>query len=419
MPSVKIIHYTNKINADGTSPVVISVYDGKPYKRTLANVTPEQWDEKNNRVKPRSIRNYALINIKISNELNRVEQLILTNKFNLQRDFIDYFENLKKGIEPEQKKEGLSFKEICKLYVSSLKSGASMVVYEHKLNRFIKYSGIGDLRSSEITKKHVEAFVKKHDNCTRSTVRMYLKIVRFASSFAAREKLDTKSEDLHGYKLPKAGRSIKTKLTKEEIAAFKKVEATGQKKQAQDMFMLAIYLRGMRIGDVIQIKQSQFKNGRYVYESEKSEHLFNIKLVPDALEIVNRYLDGREYLFTFFNWKETEFIENKFLSAEENLALLAKHREENLKSRAKHISSIVTRINGMLKEIAAEAGITKTASTHIAKHSFSRLAIERAKGDLNLSMDLVGHSDLKEHQKYIFELTRDEELDAAADDMFS
>jgi len=46
------------------------------------------------------------------------------------------------------------------------------------------------------------------------------------------------------------------------------------------------------------------------------------------------------------------------------------------------------------------------------------MAIDKVK-DFNLSMDLVGHSNIEEHERYIRELSQDEELDNAADDIFS
>lgn len=413
MPSVSVIFYTHKVNADGTSPIIITVA-GK--KRTLANVLPNQWDSKKGRVIPKSHPNYAVINIKISNEYNRVEALILSNAFDLQRDFINYFDNLKKGIDPESKpviEKPKTFAEIVPLYISSLPSGFSMIGYEARLKYFIREAGIGNLRSSEITKAHMDKFIKfmmdkrnkKGEPTKRSTIRTQLKIVRYASSFAEREKLDTKSEAVHNFKLPIAERSFKNKLDKAEISAFKAVNLADDTKIAemQDMFLLALYLRGMRIGDVIQMQQEWIKDGRIVYESGKNKKLFNIKLVPDAVEIVNKYLDGRKYLFTFFKW-----VENETLTT-----------EENMKERAKQVKSITANINGKLKIIAERAGIKKNVSTHIPRHTFAKLSLDVIKGNLNLGMDLTGHSNIEEYQLYIRELTQDDELDSAVDDIFS
>lgn len=402
MPSVKIIHYTNKKNSDGTSPVIIQVIDGKVYKRTLANVFTNQWDAKNKRVIPRSHPNYATINIRISNEYNRIESLILSDNFNLKRDFLDYFSSK----EPEQVKTGLNFKQLIPLYIGQLKSGQTMVGYESRLNYFVENAGIGDLRLSEIKKHHMDKFIKfmTDKGNRRSTMRTNLNIVGFLASFAAKQGYDTKPEAFN-FQKPIPERSLKSKLTKDELEAFKAVILPDGSKiqEIQSMFLLAVYLRGMRIGDVIQLRQDYFKEGRIRYESRKNKKVFNIKLIPEAVEIVNRYLDGREHLFTFFTHRD-----NVLLST-----------EQNLKAKAKHVSSISANINGKLKIIAekAEPKITKNVSTHIARHTFAKMAIEKVK-DFNLSMDLVGHSNIKEHQLYIREISEAEDLDNAADEIF-
>lgn len=402
MPSVKIIHYTNKKNSDGTSPVIIQVIDGKVYKRTLANVFTNQWDAKNKRVIPRSHSNYATINIRISNEYNRIESLILSDNFQLKRDFVDYFS----GKEPEQVKTGLTFKELIPLYISQLKSGQTMVGYESRLNYFVENSGIGNLRLSEIKKYHMDKFIKfmTDKGNRRSTMRTNLNIVGFLASFAAKQGYDTKPEAFN-FQKPIPERSLKSKLTKDELEAFKAVVLPeGSKiKEIQDMFMLAVYLRGMRIGDVIQLRQDYFKEGRIRYESHKNKKVFNIKLIPEAVEIVNRYLDGREHLFTFFTHQDDVLLST----------------EQNLKNKARHISNISANVNGKLKIIAEKADpkITKNVSTHIARHTFAKMAIEKVK-DFNISMDLVGHSNIKEHQLYIREISEAEDLDNAADEIF-
>ena len=400
MPSVKIIHYTNKINSDGTSPVIIQIIDGKVYKRTLANVFTNQWNDETKRVIPRSHPNYATINIRISNEYNRIESLILSNTFQLQRDFIDYFDKK----ETEQPKTGLTFKQLIPLYISQLKSGQTMVGYESRLNYFVDNAGIGDLRLSEIKKYHMDKFIKfmTDKGNRRSTMRTNLNIINYVATFAIKHGYDTKPEALN-FQKPIPERSLKNKLTKDELEAFKAVVLPeGSKiKEIQDMFMLAVYLRGMRIGDVIQLRQDYFKEGRIRYESHKNKKVFNIKLIPEAIEIVNRYLDGREHLFTFFNHKD-----NPALSL-----------ERNLKNKAIHISAISANINGKLKIIAEKAKITKNVSFHIARHIFAVLAIAKVK-DFNISMDLLGHSNIKEHQLYIREISEAEDLDNAADEIF-
>lgn len=393
------IHYTHKVNSDGTSPIIIQI---QKKRRTLANVLPSQWDGE--QVKPRSHPHYAAINKKILNEKNRIGNLIYENKFDLQRDFIDYFDNLKTGNTTPQK-DKKTILDIIPLYISSLKSGHSMIAYEARLKYFAREAGVEHLSLSEIKKEHMDRFMSYMvgKGNMRSTMRTQLKIIRYLSSFAESAGIYPKNPVLHNFKLPIAERSFKTKLNTNEWETFKKYEVdTPLKQEVKDMFMLAVYFRGMRIGDVIQLKQEYFKNGRFIYESGKNKKQFNIKLTPDAAQIVNKYLDGREYLFTLFKYKTKEH-----LSA-----------EDNLKNRAKEVQSITTVVNKTLKNIGGDAKIKTNISSHIGRHTFAKMAIEKVK-DFNLSMDLIGHSNIKEHQLYIREISETEDLDKAADDIFS
>lgn len=402
MYTVHIIHYTHKVNADGSSPVIIQV---QKKRRTLANVFVNQWNDDTKRVIPKSHPNYASINIKISNEYNRIEKLLLNNEFDLQRDFIDYFDNLKTGVVAIQKKEK-TFNEIIPLYISSLKSGFSMVGYEARLNYFAREAGVGNLTLSQITKAHMDKFITymQDKGNKRSTMRTQLKIVRYLSSFAEKGGINPKNPVIHNFSLPIAERSLKGKLNKGELSTFKDFKVVDDKvaEEMKDMFLLAVYLRGMRIGDVIQLRQDYFKDGRLNYESGKNKKLFNIKLIPEALKIVNKYLDGREFLFTFYKHQDSKELS----------------REQNMKKSANHVKAITAYTNRILKEIAGDAKIGKSISTHIARHTFAKMAIESVK-DFNLSMDLVGHSNIKEHQLYIREISEAEDLDNAADIIFA
>lgn len=69
------------------------------------------------------------------------------------------------------------------------------------------------------------------------------------------------------------------------------------------MFLLSIYLRGVRISDIIQLKESYFVDGRTKYTDQKTGKTFDIKLIPEAVEIFNRYKTGSEYLFSFFTYQ--------------------------------------------------------------------------------------------------------------------
>jgi integrase len=63
------------------------------------------------------------------------------------------------------------------------------------------------------------------------------------------------------------------------------------------------------------------------------------------------------------------------------------------------------------------AGIQKPLSSHIARHTFARMAIDKINNPM-VTMELLGHSSLAVHQQYLNDIRKEDVLDQAADDIF-
>lgn len=62
-------------------------------------------------------------------------------------------------------------------------------------------------------------------------------------------------------------------------------------------------------------------------------------------------------------------------------------------------------------------GIFKPLSSHVARHTFARMAIDKINNPM-ITMELLGHTSLAIHQQYLNDIRRDDILDQAADDIF-
>jgi len=153
---------------------------------------------------------------------------------------------------------------------------------------------------------------------------------------------------------------------------------------------------------LLQAKCSQFNEGIFQYKDDKTGQNFSIKIIPKAQAIVDRYLSESEYLFPFFKWKYNPKISDF----------------DNKVRRLKEKESCTSVVNKYLKMIATMAEIQKPLSSHIARHTFARMAIDKINNPM-VTMELLGHSSLAVHQQYLNDLRKDEELDRAADDIFS
>ena len=68
----------------------------------------------------------------------------------------------------------------------------------------------------------------------------------------------------------------------------------------RDMFLLGFYLIGINLSDLLELPANAIKHGRIVYRRKKTGRLYDIKVEPEALEIINKY-HGTKHLVRFLD----------------------------------------------------------------------------------------------------------------------
>jgi integrase/recombinase XerD len=388
--NLKILLYKHKTYADGTHPIMLQyVLNGKAKRKVITRCKPEEWDEGRSRVKSR-MPNAARTNHFITEEFVKAE-----------RELYD----IRSGEKP----------------VSAIFSNKYKITLQDaltaELNRFEKefMSGYYDkilaiqkqikdksIPLSDIDERWFNGFISSLNEIGNNgaTIKKKIKLIR---SVIGRYSEKGISSELRAITV-QAQKSIKQKLNESEVNALVEIrlpqgDVLGV---VRDLFLLQIYLRGIRIGDLLQAYPGDFKDGYFSYKADKTDKTLSIKLIPKAIEIIERYQGKYERLFPFFKWKYDKKA-TKF---------------ENERTRLKHKESCTAIINRHLKLLAEMAGITKPVSSHIARHTFARMAIDKINNPM-VTMELLGHSSLAVHQQYLNDIRKDDVLDAAADDIFS
>lgn len=250
-------------------------------------------------------------------------------------------------------------------------------IYQSKLSKLKLYAG-ASLKFSDITVKFIREYImylKTKENQV-NTIGVDLKKIRAIIRQAVKEDIVPHEKNAFNKISIESKRTSKEKLTKEELDLIRNVELVGYKKEARDIFLFCINCMGMRIGSALKLKSNQIQKGLLNYQMDKGGKTKNIVLTDEAIEIVKRYGKGK-YLFTYLENKEDIF---------------------------KSISSATTLINKGLKEIRNDLKIDKHISTHVARHSFARMAID-AGIDVPTTQNMLGHSSLRTTQIYIGELS--------------
>ena len=385
MASLKIIHYTHKTYTDGTHPIVLQIIDGKSVtKKVLNKCKKEEWDAKTCRVNKKH-PNAALINAGISEKFSQAERAMLN------------------GDEPLSNNSTKTLSEMLEAEKSRLKNAVKIATYNHVLaleNDLIAFYPSLNIPTKSINSAWLNILVGKLMNIPNgdTTISKKIKILQKLIKTNGGQL----TESAAGFK-HKASKSVKQKLTREEFDRITNAQlAEGSLMEAaRDLFILQVYLRGVRVGDLLQAYSANFKNDRFVYKSDKTGGNYDMKLIPEAIAIIDKYKDRYERLFPFFVW-QTNPKADKF---------------ENEKKRLKTKESATAVVNNLLKSISKIAEVEKNVSSHMARHTYAKLADAAIRNPM-VTMDLLGHGSLNIHQKYLEDIRKDDELDDAADRVF-
>jgi integrase len=188
----------------------------------------------------------------------------------------------------------------------------------------------------------------------------------------------------HGFSRMKESKSNKTRLSYQQIQAIEALELqSGWPAVTRDAFLFSFYNAGIRFGDVARLQWKHIVDGRLKYNMAKTSTGKNIKLLPPALAILNKYRPAESnpegFIFPILK-PGRDYSDAMYLK--------------------KQISSKNVMANTHLKKIAAAAGIQEHISFHVSRHSFADYARTSGMNIYDISKAL-GHSDIQITQGYL------------------
>lgn len=92
----------------------------------------------------------------------------------------------------------------------------------------------------------------------------------------------------------------------------------------RDIFMLCFYLIGINISDLLGLRPSDLQDGRIMYKRNKTGRLYDIKVEPEAQEIIDKYR-GKKHLLRFLD-KKKEYVDNFTAQMNKKLRLMGMKR---------------------------------------------------------------------------------------------
>ncbi len=423
MASVKIVLWKSYQKKDGTFALAIRITQNrKPrYVFTGKYILEKDWDDVNCKVK-RSHPNSARLNNLLLKKLAEANNIALeadTTKDNasskeIQKkvkrkgESVSFFQfgaervktKFQSGTFSVAKPElsiMYNIREFVNLYESNPKQKVIAEIKQRRKERIGKSRKEGYLFLEELKREFAkdrslhfedinESFLKKYKIFCGSylgqktrTITNQLIFIRTLFNLAIKDNLvDTKHYPFAGEKEKirvKSGHKIG--LTKEEIIRIKqlKLEEGTTIWHTRNVWLFAYYFAGIRISDVLEIKWSDFMDGRLFYTMNKNEKSDSLVVPDEAMNILDYY-------------RRDKRSNNGFV-----FPYLKKADPENEMDLYVKIRNASTLFNKYLKRIAKKCYIEKNLTNHIARHSFGNIAGD-AISPLMLQK-LYRHSDLK------------------------
>lgn len=192
----------------------------------------------------------------------------------------------------------------------------------------------------------------------------------------------------------------KEKLTASELQALLALDLPADSIQwhTRNCFFFSMYCAGIRVGDLLQLRwRNVSDDGRLSYQMGKNHKVRDIVLVSQAKEILKLYEPEKKmpnnYIFPLL---DSSALYAKAVTMAEKDTMI-----RPLKAKlTQAICSKTKTLNEYLKILADMADISKPLSTHIARHTFARIAKEQGM-DNSVLKSLLAHSSLAITERYM------------------
>lgn len=171
----------------------------------------------------------------------------------------------------------------------------------------------------------------------------------------------------------------------------------------RDIFVTECYT-GLRISDILCLKWSEYDGKTIKLKMRKTRQSIELPVVSRVRGILERYRE------LFYGESDYIFPLMKVACSELKCPPAGKDDNPDTFAESKAIISATVLVNLNIKKLAARAGISKRVSSHVGRHSFATMLINRGAAIYDIK-ELLGHHDVKVTQIYTHLLsTRKQEV---------
>lgn len=382
MATVRVV-LRKKKNKAGRFPIAIRITKDRKssFLNTGQYIDEKFWDEKNRNVR-KSHPNSKVLNNFIVSKVAEANDKVLKSEMKPEYESVAEIRN--KIVE----KKGFDFFVVANMHLQNLKNRNKHHQYDTefgRLKRFKEFLGKDALPFNKLNVallKKFETYLLHSKKLSPRTVVNYLILIRTIYNLAISESITDRGLYPFGkgkmtIRIPE---SQKIGFTADEIQKLENAQnITEAQQKAIHIWLISFYFAGIRVGDVLQLKWSDFNDGRLLYRMNKNSKLVSLKVPDKAIEIFNNYKDKSERNgLVFPQLKHIDLNDTEEVS--------------------KRTQSITRNLNRRLKIAVKELGITKNISMHIARHSFGNISGDKI--PIQMLQKLYRHSSVTTTIRY-------------------
>lgn len=392
--TVNVLCYKSKTLANGEHPLMLRVCkDGKKkYISIGISVNPKYWDFEKGRPKRNCPEREKIENV-ISTHLKKYQQQILT----FQVEDKDYSAQSLITFNHKQVTKK-TVKEFYEQLLTSMENDEQLGnwrIYVSSYNSLLKFTKKKlDIYFSDIDVtwlNNYEKWLRKREN-KDTTLSIQFRTLRAAYNKAIDEGIVNESYyPFKKYKVSKFDTSTnKRAISKKDIQKIMNIALKGNELNfARDIFVFSYLCGGINFVDIAHLKDSNIVEEQLIYLRQKTGKQIKLKILPEALDIINKYKRSNDYLFPILN---DEAYPTK-------------------KKKQTRIHYVLDKINQRLKEIAQLINLNVDITTYVARHSFATV-LRRSGVNVGIISESLGHTDLKTTQIYL-DSFENEQIDEA------
>ena len=168
---------------------------------------------------------------------------------------------------------------------------------------------------------------------------------------------------------------------------------TEYRRLARDLFLFSYFTAGMNFGDIARLRYKDIVKGRVNYSRHKTQKLLSFQLVPNALQIIEKYSKANhaqeDYIFPILDRSEHKTAQQIF----------------------NRLHKVLRKVNRELKTLGEQIGLKMPLTTYVARHTYATV-LKRSGVSVALISESLGHSDLSTTQIYL-DSFENSQIDAA------